>query len=325
MAVYTPLDQEDMTSFIQQFNHNRLLSYSGIQGGVENTNYRLSTSQGDYVLTLFEHHSAAEVEDFVRLATFLQRQGIRVPAPLTDSDGNWLHIIKDRPAILCPLLPGHHPQQISANHCWQIGHKLASIHQLSGELDNPRKNDKGFNWWQSAYTSLSANLNSSSYSLMSKEMAWQLNHRDVWRSLPGGWIHGDLFRDNTLFSAAEPGKPEQLSAILDWYNACEGVWIYDLAIVANDWCCDEYGEWDNACYEALLSGYQQVRPFTSLERYHWPLVLRGAALRFWLSRLDTLQHQQQSGSDGIRKDPDEYRRKLVARQKALSPELTVNY
>ena len=315
MAVYTELQHTEIHQLLNLFHDIHLNEFQGITGGVENTNYRVSTTRGDYVLTLFEHHQANEVEDFVRLATFLQHQGVRVPAPLADAQGIWLHTLKGRPAILCPLLPGHHPQHIHADHCWQVGHKLASIHQLSGDLDQPRKNDKGFDWWKSTYTALLSSLDGNSYSIMSKEMSWQFNHRDVWRKLPSGWIHGDLFRDNTLFQAGEAGKPEQLSAILDWYNACEGVWIYDLAVVANDWCCDEYGEWDDACYDALLKGYQQIRPFTAIERYHWPLVLRGAALRFWLSRLDTLQHQQQSeSSDHIRKDPDEYRRKLVARQ-----------
>ena len=321
MAVYTPLGRDDVAAFIKLFDQNRLISYSGIHGGVENTNYRVLTTRGEYVLTLFEHHNVAEVGDFVRLATFLESQDILVPAPLADSNGQWLHTLANRPAILCPLLPGHHPERVTAAHCWQIGNRLASVHQLSCGLASPRKNDKGFDWWKLTYTGLISTLDSNSYSLMSKEIAWQFNHRHIWRALPRGWIHGDLFRDNTLFECKVAGKPDQLSAILDWYNACEGVWIYDLAIVANDWCCDEYGEWEQSCYEALLDGYQQVRPFNALECYHWPLVLRGAALRFWLSRLDTLQHQQQSDSNGIRKDPDEYRRKVAARQN--NPEMSV--
>jgi homoserine kinase type II len=312
MSVYTFLDQSRIMEHLACYDLGELHRFNGIEGGVENTNYRLETSQQSLVLTLFEHHNSAEVEDFVRLARHFSAAGFRVPAPLQDRNQRWLHELAGKPAIICPFIDGHHPHTITARHCWQVGSTLAELHLASRKLENPSPNSRGFEWWKQMYGTLAADLDRTDYALLSSEMNWQLKHRIQWRLLPQGWIHGDLFRDNVLF--VKSGGSEYLSAVLDWYNACKGVWIYDLAVVANDWCCDEYGEWDNTLYDALLAGYQRVRRLNGYEQQNWPLILRGAALRFWLSRLATRRHQEASGAMGISKDPTEYRNKLQHRR-----------
>ncbi|WP_221793984.1 homoserine kinase [Oceanobacter mangrovi] len=318
MAVYTRLTTAELGQFLQAFALGELTQASDINGGVENTNYRLVTTHGRYVLTLFEHHQPAEVQDFVRLARHLNNAGFLVPAPLADQHGNWLHSLAGKPAILCELLPGDHIEDASPRQCWEIGEALARLHLASKVLEQPRPNSRGFDWWQRIYSEATRWLEPADYRLLSSEMAWQMSNRVRWKALPRGWIHGDLFRDNVLF-VEQQGK-QRIGAVLDWYNACEGVWIYDLAIIANDWCCDVTGEWEIAKYDALLAGYQSVRPFTIMEQQSWQMVLRGAATRFWLSRLETLRHQESiEGMTGNRKDPNEYRDKLRTRQQQYQP------
>ncbi|MCY0966461.1 homoserine kinase [Parathalassolituus penaei] len=313
MSVYTCVDQSRMAQHVALFDLGKLESFSGIEGGVENTNYRVRTEHQSLVLTLFEHHNQHDVQEFVRLARFLSEEGFRVPAPISDRSGEWLHEVAGKPAILCPFIEGNHPDIITARHCWQVGSTLAELHLASRKLPGASANPRGFEWWKQMYSSLAEDLDRTDYALLSSEMNWQLKHRLQWRLLPQGWIHGDLFRDNVLFSG--PAGSQQLSAILDWYNACKGVWIYDLAVVANDWCCNEQGEWDDTLYDALLAGYQRVRRLSGYEQQQWPLILRGAALRFWLSRLATRRYQQASGSSLVlSKDPDEYRNKLIHRR-----------
>ncbi len=310
MSVYTSLTHQDVATFLDPFDLGTLVAYQGISAGIENTNYMLTTSTGDYVLTLFEHHHSDEVRDFVRLARHLGRRGLQVPAPLTDHNDIWLHSLKNKPAVLCQRLPGSHISDPQPAHCYAIGAALAQMHQLAEDL-NPRPADaRGFDWWIAISPELAADLTAAERSILDDELLYQRQHREQWLTLPQGWIHGDLFHDNALFT--EDG---QVGAILDLYNASEGTQMYDLAIIANDWCCHADGEWKAGCVEALHQGYSSVRPLLPEELQNWTLMLRGAALRFWLSRLLTRRIQQQlHGELALQKDPAEFRDKLIMRR-----------
>ena len=316
MAAYTSISGEELSDFLAGFPFGGLTRFEAISAGIENSNYAVSTESHDLVLTLFEHHDATEVEEFVRLGRHLRAGKFNVPAPLPDVQGQWLHELKGRPAILCERFPGKHPKNISVEHCRQIGATLADFHLRSDSLPSPRSNERGYDWWIKASPELSAALSHDDQILMQDELAYQTEHRAQWLSLPQGWIHADLFHDNALFLETRAGL--QLSAILDLYNACSGARLYDLAVVANDWCS---AGWSLGKHQplkaghvaALVEAYHRVRPITPEEQAAWPLVLRGAALRFWLSRLLTKTQVEKRGQSlPGHKNPAEYRDRLIS-------------
>lgn len=321
MSVYTSLTSAQVATFLATFDLGDLRDYRGIASGMENTNYFVTTTRGEYVLTLFEHHDAAEVAEFIAFARHLGESGlVPVPAPVADQQGNWLHQLADKPAIICPRLPGVHVEQPGPLHCQQIGMALAQLHLAGASLLLQRPNERGLDWWQHMPERVREQLSEDEMTLLHDELAHQQAIRQAWLQLPQGWIHGDMFHDNALFSGT--ADQPQLGAILDLYNACQDAWIFDLAIVANDWCCETSGEWKEAELLALLMGYQSVRPLNEQEQQLWPDALRAAALRFWLSRLWTrqLQEQQVKPGDGgqmaLTKDPAELRRKLQLRRQS---------
>lgn len=318
MSVYTSLSSEQIEQLLLTFDLGLLQSFQGIASGMENTNYFVNTSAQPLVLTLFEHHPAAEVEQFVAFARHLgNSSSVPVPAPVADRHGRWLHEVAGKPAILCPRLPGRHIDVPGPVHCQQIGAALAQLHLAGASLDLERPNERGLAWWQTMPAQVASQIDDERMQVLQQEIAHQLAIQPDWQQLPRGWIHGDMFHDNALFSGSE--QQPQLGAILDLYNACQDVWIYDLAIVANDWCCKSDGSWKEAELLALLVGYQSVRPLTTAEQHYWPDALRAAALRFWLSRLLTRQIQARQVRPGdssqlaLTKDPDEFYRKLKLR------------
>lgn len=313
MAVYTQLADDVVASFLTQYATGSLTALQGISDGIENTNYLLTTASDEFVLTLFEHHNAAEVASFVRLARHLGQAGLAVPMPLDDIQGVWLHELSGKPAILCRRLPGSHPRELMPEHCAEIGRGLAQLHLAAEDLPQRRVDERGFDWWVAIAPELKANLSEPDQALLNLELQAQKDGRTLWCQLPHGWIHADLFHDNALFLADAEGV--KLTAILDLYNACDGALAYDLAIVANDWCREKNGVWDNTRLTSLLASYESVRPFTMAEKAAWPLLIRGAALRFWLSRLLAQRLATQQGRMlPADKNPDEYRRKLQQQQ-----------
>ncbi len=305
MAVYTSLTAAELSELLSHFDLGELVEYAPISAGIENSNYAVSTSQSEYVLTLFEHHAQDEVRNFVRLARHLGSKDLCVPSPVEDAEGLWLHSLKNKPAILCRRFSGGHPKQLSTAQCAAIGRELAQFHLASRDLPDPRHDERGYDWWQSMAPELSRDLSDDDTELLNDELAFQKAQRKHWCQLPHGWIHADLFHDNALFDG------DELTAILDLYNACEGAWLYDLAIVANDWCALPDGGVESERFIALVDGYQSVRALADVEQGLWNTVLRGAALRFWLSRL-LAARMAKSRSEELpaHKQPMEYRDRL---------------
>lgn len=315
MSVYTNLTSAEVTAYLNQFNLGDYVHHEGISAGVENTNFFVSIQSIEglvkkYVLTIFEHHDVNEVESFINIGRHLAGRDVPVPGPIADKNGYFLHKLKNKPAILCPCLPGSHPEKITADHCLQIGKALAQFHLAGAGLKGLEENNRGLQWWpeigreliQSSLSKLADGsdplLTQEQQEVLVDEVEFQESQTELWYSLPRGLIHGDLFHDNALFEiSAKAG--DKLGAILDIYNACQDAWLFDLAIVANDWCASSNGEWQEGNLPALMAGYQSVRELTELEQQTWGVCLRAAALRFWLSRLTTQQHQ----ADAIAKDP----------------------
>ncbi len=312
MAVYTQLSEADLTAFLAEFDLGTLSSWQGIDGGIENTNYFVDTQQDDrqqqFVLTLFEELSAEEMPFFVELTGFLAARQIPVPAPLKDRNGIALKTLAQRPTLLLPRFPGRQPEQLQPAHCAAIGDALARMHQVGREFFLNRQAHRGVFWWRRESKNVAALLSNEDAELLMQEVALFDELREQPWDLPMGIIHGDLFHDNSLFEG------DRLCAIIDLYNACTGYLLYDLAIVANDWCAREDGSLDPERLDALLGAYAAQRPFEENEYKAWPLLLRTAAMRFWLSRLISLHGLEETRYEGeqVIKDPEECRRILLA-------------
>jgi homoserine kinase type II len=323
MSVYTDLSAKEVAAYLSQFSLGDYENHQGISAGIENTNFSVTAGGQKYVLTLFEHHKADEVENFIKIGRYLAQQKVPVPGPLANNCGHYLHELKDKPAILCPCLPGSHPEVLTTNHCQQIGVALAQFHLAGEGLEALDENNRGLQWWPEVGRELiqvsmtSELLTYEQQQVLIDEVEFQESNTELWYELPRGLIHGDLFHDNALFERMEDGS-DQLGAILDIYNSCRDAWLFDLAIVANDWCANSVGLWQEGSLPALMAGYQSVRELTELEQQTWGMCLRAAALRFWLSRLITQQHQAEviakdpmAALVTITKDPMEYFLKLV--------------
>jgi homoserine kinase type II len=297
VSVYTAIDRASLVDFLARYAVGELLDFRGIEAGIENSNYFVTTKTGEFVLTLFESLEAGELPLFLGLMEHLARAGLPVPRPLMDRRGRALQRLADKPATLVPRLSGHSIEHADIDHCRAIGATLARLHLAAADAPMYRPNPRGYAWWKQAAQSLDAELAEADRELLEAELQFQSLYR--LQDLPRGMIHADLFRDNVLF------QDEEVSAILDLYAACEAPLLYDLAVVVSDWCTAPGRLPDPARTRALLGAYDRLRPLTALERGAWPVLLRQAALRFWLSRL-----WEQHRGRPQRKDPAEFRRHL---------------
>ncbi len=281
LAVYTSLDQDDMLALLADYDLGNLVSFQGISGGVENTNYFVTTDQGKYVLTLFEEFEAEEVPYFLDVVAHFKAEGFNVPAAIDNKHGERMFIIKDRPAIIVDCFAGALLDNTDASSCALMGTELAKLHKAGQSFPEKRPSHRGVEWWNRVSNELAPQLPADDTALLLGQVSAFNDFLNTSVELPTGTIHADLFYNNTLFVGKE------LSAIIDFYNACDSWLMYDLAIVVNDWCSDpESGELDMDKYQALISTYVQERTLTDAEKDVWPLMLQTAAMRFWLSRLE---------------------------------------
>jgi len=310
MAVYTEVSKTDLETLLKDYDLGKLIDFKGIDGGIENTNYFVTLDneglQQEYVLTLFEELNQDEMPYFVELTTWLAERGCPVPFPFKDNNGIALKSLHGRPALLQPRLSGHHIETLTESHCSQIGAALAQFHQAGRDFYLQRQAHRGVFWWRRESQHIADKLSDEDAQLLRTEVDLFDQLREQPWNLPQGAIHGDLFYDNALFEG------DKLSAILDIYNACTGYLLYDLAIVANDWCVNADGSIDPLREQALLTAYGKVRPFDENEYLAWPQLVRTAAMRFWLSRLIPALDP---GSTQKIKDPEEFRRILLQRIK----------
>ncbi|MCB5162138.1 homoserine kinase [Marinomonas algarum] len=318
MAVYTSLSDSDMRALVADYYLGELVSFQGISGGVENTNYFLTTTTGKYVVTLFEEFELEEVPYFLDVVAHLKHKGFNVPAALIDIHGERLREVKGRPAIIVDCFPGGELKGTDETSCRLMGEALAKLHIAGEDFPEHRDSHRGVAWWHKTSQAIKAELEPAQAELLQSQIAafddFIAQHGD----LPKTTIHGDLFYNNTLFEG------NTLSAIIDFYNACYSWAMYDLAIVVNDWCSDmSTGELDQNKYRALLKAYLHERDVTPEEAEAWPYMLRIAALRFWLSRLEAW-HGAKHDPERLAQqhDPLEFQRILEARVR-FAPALTV--
>ena len=282
MAVFTPLDAAEVDSWLARFDLGTLTELQGIASGIENTNYFLTTTQGRFVLTLFERLQAEQLPFYLGLMHHLAAHGIPVPDPMPDRDGQVLHTLKGKPAAIVTRLKGRSQLHPAPTHCAQVGQCLARMHLAAQDYAGTQPNLRGLGWQTRTIPAILPYLTAEQHALITTELAHQtcVVASADYAALPRSAVHADLFRDNVLFDG------DTLSGVFDFYFAGVDTWLFDLAVALNDWCIHlETGAFDPARRDALLGAYVQVRPMAAPERALLADALRAAALRFWTSRL----------------------------------------
>jgi homoserine kinase type II len=291
MAVFTEVSFEEAAAFLRTLDLGQLRAIEACAGGIENTNYFVSTESGAYVLTLFERLAMDELPFYLHLMQHLAGHGIPVPNPAPDREARILHRLKGRPAVVVNRLRGRSEADPSIGHRSAVAAMLARMHLAGRDYDRHQPNLRGLPWWEETVPLVWPCLNEDQRSLLSGEMAFQrrVGASEAYAALPRGPIHGDLFRDNVMFEG------ERLTGILDFYFAGCDTWLYDLGVCLNDWCVDlDSGRPDSVREAAFIEAYESVRPLPSQERGLLPALQRAAALRFWLSRLRDLHVPRQA-------------------------------
>jgi homoserine kinase type II len=301
MAVFTRVSDADLTDWLTNYSLGSLLELHGIPEGIENTNYFVTTRNGRFVLTLFEKLTPHELPFFLNLMAHLARHGIPCPAPMADSRNALLGELNGKPACIATRLHGQSVTQPTVKQCAAMGAMLGQMHiagqSFAGQMPDPR----GAAWREDASQAVMKFLSEENAALLHSEVTLHAEHPLA--DIPRGIIHADLFRDNVLMDG------ERVGGLVDFYFACSGEWLYDVAITVNDWCLGSEGLLNEERTRALLNAYHLVRPFTAKEAELWPQTLRVAALRFWLSRLYDL-YLPRDGELVNPRDPEPFKRIL---------------
>ena len=309
MAVYTEVSDEELEEFLSQYDLGGLVSFKGIAEGVENTNYLLGTGTGTYILTLYEKRvHRGDLPYFLGLMEHLAGQGIVCPTPIRGGDGKALRELCSRPAAIISFLEGVWPRRVQPRHCALLGATMARMHLAGASFEGERVNALSIEGWRRLFRQVEARADEVRPDLAA-EIAGELAHLEAhWpRDLPAGIVHADLFPDNVFFLA------DKLSGLIDFYFACNDFFAYDLAICLNAWCFETDDSFNITKARQMLSAYRRVRPFSDTELEALPLLARGSALRFLLTRLyDWLNHPD--GAWVKPKDPLEYLQKLKFHQ-----------
>lgn len=310
MSVFTLLERVELEDFLAPYELGRLVDFRGIAEGTENSNFFVSLEKGEFVLTLVERGAHDELPFVIELLDVLHGANLAVPFALRTRDGDALRRLADKPALLQPRLDGRHVLWPNAHHCAEVGDWLARMHRATVDAPLERPSDRGLEWMLEQGPSVALSLPEDHLPLLRRTLAELEEQAERLRALPRSNLHADLFRDNALFEGGH------LTGVIDFYNACSGPMLYDLAISVNDWCSDADGRLDPVRAEAMLGAYSARRRFHPAEAELWPVMLRVAALRFWLSRLIAAQENRDRGV--LIKDPEEFRRLLECRRQAVS-------
>jgi homoserine kinase type II len=314
MAVYTDVPDDELRAFVAAFDLGEVVSCKGIAEGVENSNFLLAAERGSYILTLYERRVApADLPFFLALMEHLARNGIPCPTPIRARDGSALHRLCGRPAAIVTFLDGMWPRRIAPRHCAALGGALARLHVAGQKFPMTRPNALGLAGWRPLYEACRARAHEVRPGL-AEELGGELDALEAaWPgALPQGVIHADLFPDNVFF------RGETLSGLIDFYFACTDFLAYDIAVCLNAWCFEPDGSFNVTKARLLLANYRAARPLEDAEFAALPLLARGSALRFLLTRLyDLLNHP--AGALVQPKDPLEYLHKLRFHRSVASP------
>ncbi|MGB1025281.1 MAG: homoserine kinase, partial [Rhodospirillaceae bacterium] len=314
MAVYTEPTDEELDAFVAEYDIGSVRSCKGIAEGVENSNFLLTTTNGPYILTLYEKRvDPNDLPFFLDLMVHLAGSGLECPVPVAGRDGGALRELAGRPAAIVTFLEGMWPKRISPDHCGQLGAALARLHLAGQGFSGTRRNSLTLPDWRPLYDRCAARADAVAPGL-GHDLEAELDHLEAqWpKDLPVGVIHADLFPDNVFFLGGE------LSGLIDFYFACTDFLAYDLAVCLNAWCFEHEREFNTTKARRLLSGYQAIRPLSDAEWEALPVLARGAAMRFLLTRLfDWLNTPP--GAFVRPKDPLEYHNKMLFHRHVTGP------
>lgn len=305
MAVYTDIPEGELGAFLKEYPVGNLLSYKGIAEGTENSNFLLHTSTGAFILTLYEKRvDRSDLPFFLGLMEHLARKGISCPLPVHRRDGALMGELAGRPAALITFLEGMWMRRPTVTHCREVGRALAAMHLAGADFPLTRPNALAIDGWRKLWDGARPRADEVEKGLVREVDAdFEALARDWPPSLPSGVIHADLFPDNVFFLG------DKLSGLIDFYFACNDFYAYDVATCINAWCFEKDHSFNLTKGTALLSGYQSVRPLSDAEKHAMPVLARGSALRFMLTRL----YDWLTIPDGAlvqKRDPLEYVRKL---------------
>ncbi|RED48579.1 homoserine kinase [Aestuariispira insulae] len=314
MAVYTEVTDDDLESFVADYNVGEVLACKGIAEGVENSNFFLQTQQDSFILTLYEKRvNADDLPFFLELMEHLADRGIRCPLPVNGRDGQSLRRLSGRPAALFTFLEGMWPRKIHPFHCAELGKAMAQFHVAGLDYGRTRANNLTVGNWRPLLESCGGRGDEVKPGL-TDFLARELDFLEAnWpKDLPRGVIHADMFPDNVFY------RGESLSGIIDFYFACTDFLVYDLAICLNAWCFERDGSFNMTKAKLLLGHYRKERALSKAEIDALPVLARGAAMRFLLTRLyDWINHPE--GAFVKPKDPMEYLRYLTFHQSVTGP------
>lgn len=305
MAVYTDISEIELGEFLEHYAIGRLLSYKGIAEGVENSNFMLHTDSGPYFLTLYEKRvDPADLPFFLGLMNHLAESGINCPLPVHRKDGQIIGELANRPAALITFLEGLSVRRPTTTHCKAVGEALARLHLAGGDFPGRRPNALSISDWRPLWDKSRVGADRVEIGLQQEIEADLSELENKWPAdLPTGIIHADLFPDNVLFLGEDP------PGLIDFYFACNDVLAYDISVCLNAWCFEKDHAFNLTKCTALLAGYQSVRILDADEKRALPLLARGSALRFMLTRLyDWINTPD--GSLVVKKDPLEYVRRM---------------
>lgn len=313
MAVYTHIDEQELKAFLTGYELGEVRTFKGISEGVENSNYLLETTGGKYILTIFEKRTKAEdLPFFFGLMEHLSGQGFPAPQPVHDRKGAMIAEVKGKPAGIVTFLNGRSPRAIRNEHCAALGEALARMHLATASFPQTRRNALDLEGWEQLFLKIQKDVKNIRSGLgveLGKELTFLKEH---WpKHLPAGVIHADLFPDNVFF---DDGK---VSGVIDFYFACNDLYIYELAIVLNAWCFEPGPEFNITKAKCLLNAYHRVRPLSDKELEALPVVARGAAVRFLMTRAHDWLYREE-GALVTPHNPNEYIRKLHFHQHVRS-------
>lgn len=305
MAVYTDINEVELAAFLQEYRLGEMMSYKGIAEGSENSNFFLHTTVGTYILTLYERRvEVADLPFFLGLMQHLAQNGISCPLPVERRDGRLIGELAGRPAAIITFLEGVWVRRPTPAHCRAVGAALAALHLAGADFPLGRNNALSVDGWKRLWLQARPRADTFQAGLVEEiDAEFAAFERDWPSDLPSGIIHADLFPDNVFFLG------DRLSGLIDFYFACNDIFAYDVATCLNAWCFEKDDAFNVTKGQAFLAGYQSVRRLEAAEREALPLLARGAALRFMLTRL----YDWLTIPDGAlvqKRDPGEFIRRL---------------
>ena len=291
MAVYTSITKKTLSSLIDNYDIGLLKNFEGILEGVENTNYKIKTSQNIYILTIFEKRmNVDELPFFIKLQNHLSNKNIKCPHPIANKSGQHINTIENKPCVIMSFLSGKKIDNPNTHHCYQVGEQIANIHDLTKDFTLTRNNNLHQSNWRNIFEKCQESQDNQYNGLfisIDKELKYLENNWPI--NLPKGVIHADVFQDNVFFTN------DILSGLIDFYFACNDFYAYELAICINAWCFGNNATFDQNKFEAIFQGYQKFRKLSNEELNKLPILLRGASIRILLTRLhDKLYHPEEA-------------------------------